>query len=76
MKWLMAGLFVVQASGVSEGMSKLGLRSKLSKSDSANASAAAHSATGSTSSNGAVILTAGYGGEIKVFESLSGPYML
>lgn len=65
-----------KASGVSEGMSKLGLRSKLSKSDSANASAAAHSATGSTSSNGAVILTAGYGGEIKVFESLSGPYML
>ncbi|KAK9791592.1 hypothetical protein WJX73_008422 [Symbiochloris irregularis] len=64
------------SGGVAEGLNKLNLRQRLSKEDSASASAAASNAVAAQASNGPVILTAGYGGEIKIFECLGAPQML
>ena len=66
----------LQLAGPSESISRLGLRSKISKEDAAGAASAGEAAIASAKAFGQVILTAGYDGVIKVFENLSPPHWL
>lgn len=57
-------------------MNRLGLRSKFSKEEVLAAAQAGEAAMKSARAHGQVLLTAGYNGEIKVFENLSAPHWL
>jgi len=57
-------------------MTRLGLRSKLSKEEAAGAATAGQLAVTSAKAYGQVLLTAGYDGVIKIFENLSPPHWL
>lgn len=62
--------------GVAEHLNRLGLRGKLSKEQEADAARLGEAAVRSERALGQVILTAGYNGEIKVFENLGAPHWL
>ncbi len=66
----------LQVAGATESMSRLGLRGKLSKEDASVAAAAGEAAVAAAKAYGQVMLTAGYDGEIKVFENLLPPHWL
>lgn len=57
-------------------LNRLGLRGKWSKEQEVDAAHAAEAAVRSERALGQVILTAGYNGEIKVFENLGAPQWL
>lgn len=63
-------------AGAAESLGRLGLRGKLSKEDATVAAAAGEAAIASAKAYGQVLLTAGYDGEIKVFENLAPPHWL
>ena len=65
-----------QVASASESMVRLGLRSKFSKEEAAEAAVAGEAAVASAKAFGQVLLTAGYDGEIKVFENLAPPHWL
>lgn len=66
----------LQVSGAVESINRLGLRSKFSKDEVAEAAEAGEAAVKSARAYGQVLLTAGYNGEIKVFENLAMPHWL
>jgi hypothetical protein len=61
---------------VADHLNRLGLRGKWAKDQEADAARAGDSALKSERALGQVILTAGYNGEIKVFENLGAPQWL
>ncbi len=63
-------------AGVVDHLNRLGLRGNRSKEQEGDAARAAEAAVHSERALGQVILTAGYNGEIKVFENLGGPQWL
>ncbi|CAL8464569.1 g4104 [Coccomyxa elongata] len=63
-------------AGVVDHLNRLGLRGKWSKEQEVDAAHAAEAAVRSERALGQVILTAGYNGEIKVFENLGAPQWL
>ena len=65
-----------QVASASESMIRLGLRSKFSKEEVAEAAVAGEAAVASAKAFGQVLLTAGYDGEIKVFENMAPPHWL